>query len=187
MIIGITGTKRSGKDTIAKHLVDNYEFIRVGFADILKEAVANLFNMPLNYVEGLKENSEIEVTYQSPDYLGFSFSGREFLQRFGTEMGRNTFGENFWVEQWESSLYRNSIQNDFIVVPDVRFKNEASRIHTLEGQIIRVNRFGYESDGHESENPLPSIYVDYSVSNDGTIEELYEKIDRIMDSMIGDR
>jgi len=38
MIIGIAGVARSGKDTVADHLVKNYEFVKVNLADPIKRA-----------------------------------------------------------------------------------------------------------------------------------------------------
>ena len=37
MIIGLTGFARSGKDSVAKVLVDQYGFTRVAFADKIRE------------------------------------------------------------------------------------------------------------------------------------------------------
>ena len=37
MIIGLTGYAQSGKDTVAKILVENYGFTRIAFADKIRE------------------------------------------------------------------------------------------------------------------------------------------------------
>ena len=37
MIIGLTGYARSGKDSVAKVLVDHYGFIRLAFADPIRD------------------------------------------------------------------------------------------------------------------------------------------------------
>lgn len=184
MIIGFHGCKGVGKDTAGAFLVEEMEFTKVAFADVLKEAVANLFDIPVHEVDDLKDSPayvELNVDWQD-QYIsrpsGGSLVGwsripwREFLQRFGTEMGRNTFGQGFWVQQWEEYLYRNSIQEDNIVATDVRFQNEASKIQSMGGTIVEIIRQGHEPDGHESEEPLPRILVDAQIINNGTIDEL---------------
>ena len=41
-LIGLTGLKRSGKDTAALRLMDRHQFVRVAFADPVKHALAEL-------------------------------------------------------------------------------------------------------------------------------------------------
>lgn len=48
-VIGISGWKRSGKDTAADILVKDHNFMRVSFADPLKELVAKEYNIPLEH------------------------------------------------------------------------------------------------------------------------------------------
>lgn len=176
MIIGIHGTKGSGKDTIANCLIEHFEFTKHAFADSLKEAVANLFGISTEQVDDLKQPDSIgckgHLILQINGTTEYDYTWREFLQRFGTEMGRNTFGRNFWVDLWEDYLYRQSMQEDNVVAPDVRFQNEAAKIQELGGIIVRVTRPGYEPDGHESEEPLPNIMMDAEITNNGTLEDL---------------
>jgi Deoxynucleotide monophosphate kinase len=181
MIIGFTGVKGAGKDTAAQFLIDTYEFEKVAFADPLYEAVVNLFHVPRTWLEKHKHNPDARVNmvrmYNEHGLLdavehASNMTLREFLQRFGTEMGRKTFGSNFWVDIWENYLYQNSMRDDDIVVPDVRFQNEVERIASMGGVVVRINRPGHEPDGHESEEPLPSILIDEEISNSGTIDDL---------------
>jgi hypothetical protein len=172
MIIGFHGCKGVGKDTAAKFLIDTYDFTKVAFADPLKDAVAALLDIPRDEVDTWKSDEEAAVILDW-SYGRKEFNGREFLQRFGTEMGRNTFGNNFWVEQWEDHLYRHSMQADDIVVTDVRFRNEAEKIQELNGLVVRITRPGHQPDGHKSEEPLPDLLVDAEISNIGTIDDLH--------------
>jgi len=185
MIIGITGCKGVGKDTVGQYLVDNYEFTRLAFADKLKEAVGNLFDLTTERVDDLKNSKWCAVrlvgpTHSRPDAIIKSMDWRYFLQRFGTEMGRNTFGKDFWVQQWEEEMYRNSYQTGNVVATDVRFSNEAYRILHLGGTIVEVTRPGYESDGHVSEEPLQRDLIDVLITNDRDLDGLYEDVDELM-------
>lgn len=45
-VVAISGWKRSGKDISAKYLIDNKGFTRVAFADLLKDMVAEEYDIP---------------------------------------------------------------------------------------------------------------------------------------------
>ncbi len=188
MLIGICGNKGVGKNTAADFL-DGYT--QMAFADKLKEAVANLFDISVDWVDLLKgSNEEREVIGQVQLDFGWgkdSLNWREFLQRFGTEMGRNTFGRNFWVEQWEHqyndlhALDRHAAKN--VVVTDVRFRNEATRIIYYGGQIIEITRPGCEPDGHASEDRLPEDLIDATVYNDSTVDDFRRKFLAVVEGL----
>lgn len=195
MLIGLTGNKGVGKDTVGQYLVDNYGFTRMGFADKLKEAVANLFNIKFEQVDHFKsvkvqctvyEDIETDDEFKAGGYYEWSgYTWREFLQRFGTEMGRYTFGTNFWVDLWESQYTALSVMkpDEFrrVVVTDVRFENEAARILSSSGFIAEVIRSGHSPDGHASEAGLDEDLIDDLIINNGTVEELYQSVDRLME------
>lgn len=186
MLIGITGKKGTGKDTVGQYLVDNYEFRRLAFADKLKEAVANLLGIDINEVDALKNPDElwrVEIVSHQEQRIFSELSWREFLQRFGTEMGRNTFGQNFWIDCWQDawttlSVLEPDIRN--VVATDVRFNNEAHHIHFCGGYVIEIVRDGYEPDGHASEEGIDELLVDALITNNGTIEDLYKDVDQLM-------
>ncbi len=190
MLIGICGNKGAGKDTAASFL-DGYT--RMAFADKLKEAVANLFDISIPEVDEFKEAAELpedDIAVMLGDYGGMlhtSLPWRGFLQRFGTEMGRNTFGEKFWVEQWATQydiLYMtNSDAAKKVVVTDVRFHNEASRIIWYGGHIIQITRPGCEPDGHASEDRLSKDLIDATVYNDGTLDDFRRKFLAVVEGL----
>lgn len=181
-LIGFTGVKGSGKDTAGQFLVDK-GFQRIGFADKLKEAVANLFAIKLESVDKWKyhepTNPEsgvvhldfVEVHIDIGGDIEYSYTWREFLQRFGTEMGRNTFGENFWVDL---ALLDFPIRDT--VITDVRFDSEAARILKLGGRVLEIVRPGYEPDGHASEEPIDRDLLDGSILNDGPLIRFKNRI-----------
>lgn len=181
MLIGLTGCKGVGKNTAANFLEG---YTQLAFADKLKEAVANLFGITPEVVDEFKEISlkdnlpVVEVALQQYNTTEWHYSWREFLQRFGTEMGRNTFGQNFWVDLLLPLPQVLADAEDIVntVVTDVRFPNEAVRIKLLGGAIIEILRPGHEPDGHASEKPLPSDLVDIRLNNNGTLDDLRNRI-----------
>ena len=178
MLIGLTGCKGAGKDTAASFLED-YHVMK--FAGPLKSAVAALFDLKsVDDVDALKEYMAwIEIRHPlSSEAINMSW--RTFLQRFGTEMGRKTFGADFWVDQWEIAYTQLSVLDPdafrHVAVTDTRFVNEALRIKNSGGYIIEIRRPGHEPDGHASEEPLPDDLVDATVLNDSDLETLRSRV-----------
>ena len=61
MIIGMCGLIGTGKDTVADILVNNYNFIKVSFADKLKDGVATVFSWDRDYYRMDRNDPEIVV------------------------------------------------------------------------------------------------------------------------------
>jgi len=164
MIIGLSGYAQSGKDEIAKVLLDE-NFERAAFADTLREALVALnpmagYGVFLADVVGMLGWEEAKRNY--PEV-------RRLLQRMGTEAGRNIFGEQIWVNKTLGSL--DPTKN--YIITDVRFKNEADAIRDLGGQMWRVTRPGTGPvNSHSSEVALDNYVFDYVVENKGDLDEL---------------
>jgi len=175
MLIGLCGCKQVGKDTAAQWLVEEQGYTRLAFADKLKEAVANLFNLTIQEIDILKTTGgRVVVDDDVTPLLYTSYSLRVFLQRFGTEMGRNTFGRHFWIGQWLDAF--QMIDHDTpVVVTDVRFENEARQIKIEGGFIIQIVRPGYNPDGHASEERLSEHLIDAYVENNTNLDEFKAK------------
>ena len=175
-VIGIAGWARSGKDTIADYLVENHGYTKVSFSTPMKEAMYRLNpRITVNEIpntalrigvdvygwEGLKE--------RSPDIRGL-------LQRFGTEVGREMFDEDFWVDYALNSIP----DGGKAVIADVRYPNEADAIKALGGKVYRVLRNGVgPANDHASEHALNDFEFDKTIRNDSTLEALYLQVDSI--------
>jgi hypothetical protein len=135
---------------------------------------------------------------------------RQLLQEVGTEAMRNIIHPNVWVNALfsdykkpaqiaieETGGYTNSNKPfDFPnwIITDVRFPNELKTIEDRKGITIRIRKptrdlFGNKIDAqlpltilteHESEKALDNAEFDYTINNDGTIEELIEKVKEIL-------
>lgn len=180
MILGVAGFKRSGKNTFAEFVIEEvlasngkYPEPEVQyFSAKLKESVGRLFGIENNFLEWadeFKENGIVRVYHGFSDWPNSLIIGREILQRYGTEAHRDIFGEDFWVDQ--ILPIGLNCENRLIIIPDLRFENEARRIRLLGGKIVRINRetFG-EEDTHSSEIPLPGKLVDFEIDNNETID-----------------
>lgn len=157
MIIGLTGYAQSGKDTVAKILVDNYGYERIAFADKIREF---LYETAPDYVKFLVDELGWEKAKQNQ-------AVREMLQNTGVG-ARKVFGEDFWVNQ-----AMREITSLNVVIADVRFTNEADLVKANGGQIWRVKRLGIGAvNSHVSETQMDGYPVDQIFVNNGTIEDL---------------
>lgn len=156
-IIGLAGKARCGKDTAAQMiLLRRRNFIRYAFADPLKEAVNNLLGWDERHSDGrLKEVVD--------PYWGAS--PRQAYQTFGTEWARKYMGEAFWLKVAERRLEGQ----DYVVIPDVRFDNEAEFVRK-RGILVHVysNRVAKVAE-HSSEDGVKRKPQDMRLLNYGTL------------------
>ena len=165
-IIGLSGYARSGKDTVAAILVEQYGYKRIAFADIMKEALYNLNCLvdPLEYkrVKDVVINDDWESAKQYDEI-------RFLLQNLGTEVGRKLFGENFWVE----AAFGDTQPADKVVFSDCRFPNEAKIVQANSGSVWRMDRTGVKAaNAHASESALDGWTFDHFIPNAGSLEDL---------------
>jgi energy-coupling factor transporter ATP-binding protein EcfA2 len=192
--VGIAGKKGTGKNTLAEMLKEAMEDEGVkvaitGFANPLKLSVYRLFTGDLKATEERAvqwvdhRKGDWEVTLDSHTTWGERESFRQFLQRYGTEAHRDTFGENFWVEQALNEF--KWAKYDFVILADVRFENEAEAIQDTGGFILNMKRTTpQDGDTHVSEKDLPNDYVDMYVNNEGHMDQLQASANVLAEDII---
>jgi len=164
MIIGLTGFARSGKDSVAKVLVEHYGFTRVAFADKIRDLLVEMDPILENghHLSSMLEDYGWELTKAKPEV-------RRLLQSLGVG-ARKIFGDNHWIVEATKNLDRTANY----VITDVRFINEATWVKDVfGGQIWRVERPGVSAiNNHVSESEMSTFTVDQIFTNNGTIEDL---------------
>lgn len=212
MIISVTGFIGSGKDTIADYLVAEHGFKRESFAGTLKDAVATVFGWDRELLEGRSAEGRAWRERVDPWWAKRlkmpNLTPRWVLQNWGTEVCRVGFHTDIWIASLENKLRKT---NEDIVISDCRFPNEIKMIKNLGGKTVRVkrgaepnwynaartvnagmNKIGWAIGKSELENLgiHPSEYAwigtkfDVTVTNDGTIEELYANTESLLISEI---
>lgn len=181
-IVGMSGFARSGKDTAADVLVDEFDFTRVAFADKLRQMLYELNPLVAPTKEKYFTRPKTPVyTQQVIDDYGwdgyketmYGDEIRRLLQRLGTEAGRKTLWDTIWIDAAFAGVESNKI-----VVTDARFFNEFDAVRDRGGVIWRVERAGVgPANSHASELEA----VDYpnfglTIQNDGTLEEYKDKV-----------
>lgn len=173
-IVGLVGPKRSGKSTAADALARERGFVSIGFADALKDLA-----LRVNPDIRMPGNGDCDELFNLVGTLGWDGAKeypevRRFLQELGT--GVRDIDPQFWLQAWESKAVAALSDGQNVVVPDVRFLNEAAFLggrHMVDTLLIRVTRPGLDtSDTHISETEQLGIECDVEITNNGTAQQL---------------
>jgi len=164
-IIGLHGRAGAGKDTAAASLKGYYQ---LAFAKPLKDSAKLLYDLTDEQLHGhLKEVIDNR----------WGKSPRQILQELGDHCRRDN--PRFFVIHLRSRIenaQKQGIKN--IVVTDVRYDNEARLIEELHGKVIEIKRNKTTTRllAHSSEQRISDRFIKHTVENNGTIEQLCEKI-----------
>jgi hypothetical protein len=182
MVIGISGKIGSGKDAFADLFITHVKykygilFENKKFAYNLKKIVSILTGASMEEV--LSREGKLKYLPEWGMTIG------EMQQLVGTEAIRNNIHNNAWV----LSLFGTyKADEDFWIVTDVRFKNEAKIIKEKGGILIRLegdpnnSRAGDDRNmSHQSEIDLDDyVGFDYVYQNVPPIENLKEFVEII--------
>lgn len=173
MIVGLSGYAQSGKDTAASFF-EGYE--RRAFADPMRDVLYKLnpwVASDMNIQEAIETLGWDKAKVQYPEI-------RRLLQVLGTEVGREMWGNGFWIDQATKGLvgYKD------VVFTDVRFPNEYETIKMLGGVVIRIVRDGVDAvNAHPSESALDDHTFDFTIKNNGTKAGLKSEIEGLMKTL----
>lgn len=165
------------------------------FAYKLKQTASLLTGVPVEKFEDQEFKKQ-----EMPDW-GMTY--REFLQKLGTEAIRDNLHKDVWVKalfaDYTPVEFLEDQPNPILapelpnwIITDTRFENEAEAVKAHGGILLRINgkfrteretRFdsylklqGISPIEHPSETALDNYPFDYVINNDGSIEELTEKV-----------
>jgi len=173
VVVVLIGHKAEvGKDTMGRLLVERRSFQRFGFADKLKDTVADLYGFTYAQMHEHHAKNTIDTRYD--------LTPRQVLQDFGQEQrARNP---NIWCDYVFDKMGGCS----YNVITDFRFPNEyeVAKEWALikpfkEVVTLKINRpesSQFSGSENESETALDDFAFDYTYNNTGTIEEMYDSV-----------
>lgn len=167
-LVGLVGFPGTGKDAIAKVLVEDYGWLRVAFADALKADLCEI-DPDIHSVEHL-DTCKRNDTYW-----------RVRLQLHGEYVRKIDY--DYWVNKAckaeRAAFVTTGLPYAGVVYTDVRYENEAEMICERGGFMVGVHRTGYDMvNDHISERNTQDILNGcfHTVSNNGTPEEAAEAL-----------
>lgn len=163
IIIGLSGRKRSGKDTVCEIIQRMCPGAkRFAFADALKRELSEATKVSIDTIEKEKDRF------------------RMGLQWWGTEL-RRTQDEEYWVKQLIQAIRTSDCK--LAVITDCRFPNEAETVRSMGGNVIRIERAGASGDCHASETVMDNYQFDYVICNRGTLEDLEREVCQLLSAL----
>jgi hypothetical protein len=163
-LIGISGAARSGKDTFAQALTEQFGYEQYSFA----EPIYKMLNT-LPYLHNLRS----EMVGKEIDHRFYNKSPRRMLQTLGTEWGRQHISPDVWIWIMQDKLESKGGNIVRHVISDLRFPNEAEWIRKMGGICIRIEREQrINVITHVSEQGIPDELITSTLTNDSTIEAL---------------
>lgn len=193
------GRIQSGKSIEGHH---NSTFKIKKFAGKLKTTASLLTGIDVEKFE----DQEFKKTNLGPEWdteleYVIPMTVREFLQKLGTEAMRDGLHTNVWVnalfadykeqpnkavaeflaaEGLSQSMNAGQTELPNWIITDMRFPNEMEAVELRKGVTIKVVRPGTSVGTHPSETALDDAYFDHVISNNGTIQDLVEKVRQIL-------
>jgi len=206
-LIGISGKIGVGKDTVGEIIqelcLSNHGpvFEVKKFAGKLKQIASLLTGIPVEDFEdqefkksylGAEWGIVQDIPLNSiPPFADMQFNAlmsvRELLQKLGTEAIRDGLHPNAWVNALMCDYKRPKMSEynpSNWIITDMRFPNEMEAVEDVKGLTLKVVRPVEKSKTpvrlHPSETSLDKAEFDYTIINDGSIEDLIEKVRQIL-------
>lgn len=177
IVVAFCGAKFHGKDTAAAVLMNEYSFRRVSFADGLRKTVATALRVNESYFTDPLRKEEIDPRTGKPR--------RYWLQFIGTE-GFRALWDEIWVSWWKEEILSKGYSR--VVTPDLRFETEFKWLKTFKNSmLIRIvnPNIPPSGDTHKSEALHAELPADVVIYNDGTIEDLHQKVAQEVERKFG--
>ena len=176
LVVLLSGWAGSGKDTAAALLVDELEFVRLAFADALKEDVARLTGIPLAVFHSARKN--VALTTPVAAFPEAQTPRDILIKRAATVRATapDTYAEVVARAIGNSGCY---------AISDWRYLNEYEVIrHRLPVRAtvlrVRVERPDMPTMADPTEHYLDNEPFDAIVQNDGSISDLRDKIKAVV-------
>ncbi len=210
MIIGIVGYIGSGKDTVAQR-IQHHGGVRDSFAAPLKDCVSAIFGWPRHLLEG--DTVESREFRETPDMFWSRktgiphFTPRLALQLMGTDVMRDHFHPDIWLDSLEYRIRAQHRDAEVTVISDARFRNELDLIKHMGGVVLWVQRGDLPEwykvaasanagsvisakimntkyrDVHQSEWNWAGYTVDHIIDNNGDLQHLHTQVDQVMNQI----
>lgn len=134
----------------------------MSFADPIKDMLRIGLGLSYDQLFGGIEKEQNDERYEC--------SPRHLMQTLGTEWGRQMIHGDIWVNAMASRVDGHNV-----IIPDVRFDNEADFIRE-RGVLVHIVGRGGIGGEHLSESGVAIKEGDLILKNDGSVEQLQEAI-----------
>ncbi len=176
IIFVVAGKANSGKDTTCE-LINNYVMLK------------NLKSVNLQFSSYIKMYAKKISGWNGNE----DTKPRSLLQELGTEVIRNKIDNNFFIKRIIGDIMVYSYYCDVITISDARLPEELDGIKNSFKNVfkVRIERPNFENSLNSNERKhITEVgldnYSDYdfTIVNDGTIEDLNKKVINMIEEVI---
>jgi energy-coupling factor transporter ATP-binding protein EcfA2 len=203
-VIALTGRAGSGKDTaaqllqvltglvqpyygdvengvmdISRHL-DRYKDYGYKFHTETEDWPVLKFAYPVYQIVAVLVGRDVDNIMGDPNFKNqvqaWGLTGRQLLQKVGTECFREVIGTTVWIDIMQRTLDRFKYAvTSGVIISDLRFLNEAGFIDRIGGTIIKIGGRDAGVPGiHQSESEISDIVPSYLLDNSGNYVDLMD-------------
>jgi hypothetical protein len=168
-IIGLAGKARTGKNTVARMIIERKGGYEYALASPICRMLAQIGIDPHDEYWASHKEDKIPVLGKSP---------RELMQTLGTDWGRKLVSPRLWTilafKEFQES-------GPGMIVTDIRFEDEARFVREHSGVIIHIERDGAPKvREHVSEAGIKRQPGDFLLLNNGTLDDLVIAVEELM-------
>jgi hypothetical protein len=192
-LVGLGGYAQTGKDTIADYLAKEYGWVKTYMSRPLETALLKMnpwvLVVPANWVFSAYPKCLAYTAYtrysELHELVGYEASKscldvRDYLQKLGTEIGREMCDPDVWA-RYAFREVDKYMPHTSVAITGIRFPNELVWVKKREGVLVWVDRPGFGPvNAHASDKTLSPDQFDIRVPNDGTPDDLFVAIDRLV-------
>jgi len=206
-LIGICGHAGSGKDTLAEGIAQMDVYFVYHFADPIKAAINVMFGFgpahwenrdwkeePIPWLGMFMDREYCDKHGIDRAAVGETMrsSPRSLAQKLGTEFGREMIDKDIWLKiaqqkfakvDQSAQMQGGRIVGLGMIIPDVRFSNEAQWIRDAGGLLLEVVRPGQDiisENSHASEAGFDPALIDATITNDGPPSKMVMEARRVL-------
>lgn len=182
-VIGLSGRKRSGKDSVMEVLRAKFWYRNESHAKPLKKALQIIYGWDDRHTDG--DLKEVVDPY-------WGVTPRKVMEVFGTEVGRS-IDRTIWIKSLHNRLrmaieeHKKSLEGLVnpsdaaplrFVITDVRYPNEGVAVRAMGGVVWRVERPGFSpANVHSSESAMDDFVFDDVLVNDSDLANLASEVE----------
>ena len=192
-IIGLVARSRSGKDTVADYIISKYG-VGVGVSSTIEIETHNTYNIVKRRLAGPIKNAvkelygftdmHLETDLKDIKIDAFNCSPRDVMVTV-TKAIMELSGTDFFTNRLYNSITQEkSINPEITIIPDVRYMHDIERIHQNGGIVIKIERNTENNVYYKNENNIENMDADFIIINNGTLEELFIKVDNIIATFV---
>lgn len=177
LIIGLVGEKFAGKDAVALYFADKYGAAHIRFSHILDD-ILRILNLPIS------RRNEIDLGLGLRKIFGSEVLGQAIIKLAKEATAEIVVINGIRMDEMENIKNIGAKIIYITAPPEIRFERYLIRREKADDGTMNFEQFK-EHEKELTEIGIPELgkRADFRIDNIGTLEELYEKANKIIQNL----